>query len=144
MQSDPWRELETFSNRLSSHLGHEGKSSKSNERGNWVWTPLVDISENEEEYLIKAEVTGLEKDQIKISQDRYNLIISGERKEEAESTDERYHTKERFHGSFMRSFTLPEDADASKIKAELKNGVLSIRLPKDEALKPRPVAIKVK
>ena len=74
----------------------QGKTTSGNSRANWVWTPLVDVSETKDEYLIRAEVPGLEKDQIKISQDKYNLVISGERKEESENKDERHHTKERF------------------------------------------------
>lgn len=140
-QWNPWKELDEFSNRLSSHLGHENRDPRRTE--NWVWAPLVDVSEDKDEYLIKAEVPGLEKDQIKISQHKYNLIISGERKEEVQSKNSRHHTRERFVGSFMRSFTLPEDVDATKIKAELKNGVLFLHLPKDESVKPRPVAIAV-
>jgi len=141
-QWNPWSELDEFSNRLASKLGRDEKST-SRTAGNWVWAPLVDVSENKDEYLIKAEVAGLEKDEIKISQDKYNLIISGERKEEQDNKGHRHHTKERFYGSFIRSFSLPEDVDASKIKAELKNGVLLLHLPKDESVKARPVAIEV-
>ena len=96
------------------------------------WTPLVDISEDEKESLIKAELPGLKKEEIQVSLDNGMLTISGERKTEREEKTKKYHRVERAYGRFERSFTLPDKADSTKVNAEFKDGVLQVRLPKLE------------
>jgi HSP20 family protein len=107
------------------------------------WSPLVDISEDEKEYLIKAEIPEMKKDDMKISVQDNVLSISGERKYEKEEKGKKYHRVERAYGSFMRSFTLPEDADGSKVGAEYKDGILKVHLPKSEKAKPKAIEVKV-
>lgn len=107
------------------------------------WSPLVDITEDEKEYLVKAELPEMKKEEIKINVHDDVLSISGERKYEKEEKGKKYHRVERAYGSFMRSFTLPEDADGSKVSAEYKDGVLRVHLPKSEKAKPKAVEIKV-
>ncbi|HZH49858.1 MAG TPA: Hsp20/alpha crystallin family protein [Nitrospira sp.] len=107
------------------------------------WSPLVDITEDDKEYIVKAEIPEMKKDDIKINVHDEVLSISGERKYEKEEKGKKYHRVERAYGSFMRSFTLPEDADGSKVNAEYKDGVLKVHLPKSERAKPKTIEIKV-
>lgn len=107
------------------------------------WLPSVDISEDAKEYLIKVEVPGIEKDQVKVTVENGVLTITGERKFEKEEKDKKYHRVERSYGSFVRSFTLPENTDGSKVRAEYKDGVLKVHLEKDEKAKPKSIDVKV-
>jgi HSP20 family protein len=107
------------------------------------WSPLVDITEDDKEYLVKAELPEMKKEEIKINVHEDVLSISGERKYEKEEKGKKYHRVERAYGSFVRSFTLPEDADGSKINAEYKDGVLKIHLPKSEKAKPKAIEVRV-
>lgn len=142
---DPLKELDDFSNRLSTFFGR-GPIQKSDGDG-WFtqaqWSPLVDISEDDKEYLIKAELPGIEKNEVKVQVENGALIISGERKSEHEEKDKKYHRIERSYGSFIRSFSLPENADGTKVKADYKGGVLKVHLPKNEQAKSKSVEIKV-
>ena len=107
------------------------------------WSPLVDITEDDHEWLIKAELPEVTKDQIKVSVEGGVLAIAGERKLEKQEEDRKYHRIERAYGSFLRSFTLPEGADGSKVSAEFREGVLKVHLPKSEKVKPKSVEVKV-
>jgi len=107
------------------------------------WAPLVDITEDPKEYLIKAELPEIKKDEIKIGVQNDVLVISGERKYEKEEKDKKYHRIERAYGSFSRSFTIPEDADPDKVSAEFKEGVLHVHIPKSERAKPKSIEVKV-
>jgi HSP20 family protein len=107
------------------------------------WVPLVDIVEDEKEYLIKAELPEVKKEDVKVTVEDDVLTITGERKYEKEEKGKKYHRVERAYGSFERSFTLPEDADGSKVSAEFKDGILKVRLPKSEKAKPKAVEVKV-
>ncbi|MGQ0666643.1 MAG: Hsp20/alpha crystallin family protein [Nitrospiraceae bacterium] len=142
---DPFKELEEMEKRLSTWLGHPAVRRDSDKEALTVaeWSPLVDISEDEKEYLIKAEIPEMKKEDIKISVQDNVLSISGERKYEKEEKGKKYHRVERAYGSFMRSFTLPEDADGSKVNAEYKDGVLKVRLSKSEKAKPKAIEVKV-
>jgi len=105
-----------------------------------VLTPPVDIEESEKEYMIKAELPGMKKDEVKVKVEGGTLSISGERKEEK---DKKYHRVGRSYGAFSRSFTLPEGALAEKISAEFKDGVLMVHLPKEEKAKAKTIEVKV-
>ena len=107
------------------------------------WSPLVDISENDQEYLIKAELPEVRKEDVKITAEKGTLTIMGERKFEKEETGRKYHRVERAYGSFGRSFSLPEDASPAKVSAEFKDGVLVVHLVKDEKAKPQQIEVKV-
>jgi HSP20 family protein len=96
------------------------------------WNPRVDISESDGTYLIKADIPGVAKDAIKITMDNGMLTIQGERKQEKEEENKRFHRIERFYGSFTRSFSLPEDADPSAIKAAAEDGQLTVTIPRKE------------
>jgi HSP20 family protein len=131
--------------RLSTWLGQPAVRREGDKEALTVaeWSPLVDISEDEKEYLIKAEIPEMKKDDIKISVQDNVLSISGERKYEIDENGKKYHRVERAYGSFVRSFTLPEDADGSKVGAEYKDGVLKVHLPKSEKAKPKAIEVKV-
>jgi HSP20 family protein len=107
------------------------------------WSPSVDITEDEKEFLVKAELPDVKKEDIKVNVENGVLTITGERKFEKEEKGKKYHRIERAYGNFTRSFTLPEAVKADKVAAEFKDGVLNVRLPKDEAAKPKSIAVKV-
>src|SRR5438445_7792369 len=105
--------------------------------------PVADVTKDEKEYLIKAELPELKKEDVKVTVENGVLTISGERKFEKEEKKKKYHRVERGYGSFVRSFSLPDDADANKVKAEFKNGMLTIHLPKNEKAKPKQIEVNV-
>jgi len=107
------------------------------------WAPLVDISEDDTEYLIKAELPEVKKEDVKVTAEAGTLTIMGERKFEKEEKSKKYHRVERAYGSFGRSFSLPEDASPGKVSAEFKDGVLTVHMVKDEKAKPQQVEVKV-
>jgi HSP20 family protein len=142
---DPFRELEEMHNRLS---GFFSRAPARRGDGNEAliaadWSPAVDIVEDEKEYLIKAELPEVKKDEVKVTVENGALMISGERKFEKEQKGRRYHRVERAYGSFVRSFLLPDDADAGRIRAEFTNGVLHVHVAKSEAAKPKQIEVKV-
>jgi HSP20 family protein len=107
------------------------------------WSPLVDISEDDKEYLIKAELPDLKKEDVKVTAQEGTLTIMGERKFEKDEKSRKYHRVERAYGTFGRSFSLPDDASPAKVSAEFKDGMLTVHLVKDEKAKPRQVEVKV-
>jgi len=107
------------------------------------WSPLVDISEDDKEYLIKAELPDVRKEDVKVTAQEGTLTIMGERKFEQEENGRKYHRVERAYGSFGRSFSLPDDASPAKVSAEFKDGMLTVHLVKDEKAKPLQVEVKV-
>lgn len=107
------------------------------------WSPVVDIVEDDKEYLIKAELPEVPKEDVKITLDNGVVTIRGERKLEKEEDNRRYHRIERSYGCFVRSFTLPSDADPGRISADFKDGMLQVRLAKCEEKKPRQIEVKV-
>lgn len=142
---DPFKELEEMEKRLATFFGRVPLRFETEKEAMTVaeWSPLVDIAEDEKEYLIKAELPEVKKEDVKLTIQDNVLSISGERKYEKEEKGKKYHRVERAYGSFMRSFTLPEDADGSKVSAEYKDGVLKVHLPKSEKAKPKAIEVKV-
>lgn len=139
---NPFREFEEFFNhypRLGKGLG--GASQELMTAADWA--PAVDISETPQAYLIKAELAGVRREDIQVKVEGGQLRLSGERKFEKEDKDNKQHRVERFYGSFSRSFSLPDDADEAQIKAEYRDGVLSLTLPKREPAAPRAREITV-
>lgn len=142
---DPFRELEEMSNRLNHAFGrpaagHDGGT------GNLTvaeWTPSVDVSETDAEYLIKADLPEIKKENVKVSLENGLLTIQGERTYEKDEKGRRYHRVERSYGRFVRSFTLPDSVDESKVRAEYKDGVLNLYVPKADKAKPKAIDVKV-
>jgi HSP20 family protein len=106
------------------------------------WCPLCNLHEDDTNYILEAEVPGLEKDEIKVSLKDNIITLSGERKEEKEDKKKHSHIIERHYGSFSRSFSLPVDVDEEKIDASYKDGVLRVILPKTEKTKMKEIAVK--
>jgi len=142
---DPLRELDEFSNRLSGYFGqspllrHDGETGLAES----LWAPVVDITEDDKEYLLKAELPGLDKNEVKVAVEEGMLTISGERKKEREEKNKKIHRIERSYGNFIRSFALPDNADGTHIRAEFKNGILQVHLPKRKDVQTKPIEIKV-
>jgi len=107
------------------------------------WSPLVDISEDDKEYLIKAELPEVKKEDVKVTAENGTLTIMGERRYEKEDKNKKYHRVERAYGSFGRSFSFPDDASPGRVSAEFKDGVLTVHLAKDEKSKPQQIQINV-
>ena len=127
---------ELFHNRLASVLGGEGLQSV-------AWSPVVDIEESAEAYTIRAELPGLSKKKMKVTVENGVLTLSGERDLERRVETKTFHRVERSHGSFSRSFTLPEDADAESVAANFKDGLLEIRVAKREEALPKSIEVRV-
>lgn len=143
---NPFKEVEELEKRLSQLVGRHapaGGGEKNEAISVAQWSPVVDISEDDKEYAIKAELPDVKKEDIKLNVHDDVLTITGERKYEKEEKGKKYHRVERAYGSFMRSFTLPEDADGTKVTAEYKDGLLNVRLPKSEKAKPKSIEVKV-
>ncbi|MEW6131221.1 MAG: Hsp20/alpha crystallin family protein [Acidobacteriota bacterium] len=109
-----------------------------------TWMPSCDIYETENEIVVKAELPGAKKEDVKVNIENNILTLSGERKFEEETRKENYVRVERKYGEFLRSFTLPMTVDANKVVADFKDGLLTITLPKKEEAKPKPIEITVK
>src|SRR6266581_7896589 len=111
-------------------------------RGARPWSPSVDIYETENDLVLKADLPDVKLEDIEVRVENETLTLKGERK--FEESDGSYHRIERHYGTFVRSFTVPATVDAEKVKAEFKNGVLTVTLPKKEAAKPRQVKIEAR
>jgi len=141
---DPFKELEEISNRFNHMFSRLPEYRSMNREALTVadWVPAVNISEDEKEYVIKAELPEVDKKDVKISLEDGVLSIQGERTKEKEEKGKKFHRIESSYGSFFRSFTLPENIAEDKLTADFKDGILLIHLPKTE--KPKPKAIEVK
>lgn len=143
---NPFRELDEVQNRLGAfftgfpnRLGNgNGESLKLAD-----WSPQVEITEDDQEYLIKTDLPEMKKDDVKVTIENGILSISGERKAEKEEKKKKFHRIERSYGSFLRTFTVPEDADSAEIAADFKDGVLKVWLPKSLTAKPKAIEVKV-
>ncbi|MDH4212243.1 MAG: Hsp20/alpha crystallin family protein [candidate division WOR-3 bacterium] len=109
-----------------------------------LWAPIVDIEEDNDSIMVKAEIPGMSKEDIRVSVQSNILTITGERKRESETKNKTFHRIERTYGKFSRMITLPTDVDSDKVKANYKDGILSITLPKPEAVKPKHIDVEIK
>jgi HSP20 family protein len=119
-----------------------GSSSGEAQQGR-EWAPLADVSENESEYLIKAELPEVRKEDVNITVQDGVLTLSGERKQEKREDSAKVHRVERFYGTFARRFALPENADEQNIRAESKDGLIVIHIPKQRVVEPQPRQIQI-
>lgn len=138
---EPFREMEDMFRQYSPLFSRVLRRSGGEDM---EWTPVADISETDKEYLIKAQLPEVRKEDVKITFDNGVISITGERRHEKEQADENEIRVESFYGTFSRSFALPDNVDAKAIRAETKDGVLRVRIPKMEASKAKPIAIEVK
>jgi HSP20 family protein len=139
---DPFRELFQVSNSLNHFFSRRPSAHQQEELGLTAW-PAVDIFEDAEGITLTAELPGLDPKAVEVKLENQTLTLSGERKLEREDKRDQYHRVESWSGAFARSFTLPNTVDLDKIKAEHKNGLLKVFLPRKEETKPRQVKIKV-
>jgi HSP20 family protein len=107
------------------------------------WSPEIDISQDDHEYLLKADLPEMKKDDVRVTVEDGILCVSGERKGEKEDQKRKFHRIERSLGNFRRSFTLPEDADSKKVTAEFRDGVLKVHLPTAPIPKSKAIEVKV-
>jgi HSP20 family protein len=142
---EPFRELSGFQDEMN-HLFEDffGRVPARRMFSEGFWAPLMDIEETKDEILVKAELPGMRKEEVKIQINNDVLSITGERKREEETREKTYHRIERAYGKFQRMIRLPTEVDANNVKATYENGVLTIRLPKSEQAKPKEIAIEVK
>ncbi|MBN8706156.1 MAG: Hsp20/alpha crystallin family protein [Bacteroidetes bacterium] len=127
-------------NRLFNELANRSATRESNS----VWSPLTDVIEEKDQFLLHLDLPGVKLDDIKIHVQDGKLTVSGERKLETETKGKNYHRIERSFGSYFRSFELPKNINLDSIQAEHNNGQLTITLPKAEEAKPKEITIKVK
>jgi HSP20 family protein len=106
------------------------------------WNPKVDIFEEDDQFVVKAELPGVEKDKIAIDINGRVLTVKGERASENEVKEKNYYRRECAYGTFQRSFTLPNETDSEQIKAEYKDGVLRVSIPKPEARQPKKITVR--
>ena len=108
-----------------------------------AWTPALDVSEDKDKFTVRAEIPGMKREEIAVTIHDGLLSITGERKAEEKAEGEAVHRQERFYGKFERTITLPTHVAADKVKAQYKDGVLTISLPKTEEAKPKQIDVSV-
>ena len=144
---DPFQELENMHRRLSSLMSDNGRSRRSgNGRESMMvseWAPVVDISEDAKSYVIKAELPEVKKEDVHVTVENGVLTLSGERKFEKEEKGRKHHRIERSYGTFVRSFALPDNVDATKVNATYKDGLLTVSVAKSESAKPKQIEVRV-
>ncbi len=136
LQHDPLSGLRLFEDAVT-RLMSEPRTSR-------PWSPAVDILETENELVVKADLPDVKLEDIDVRVENQTLSIKGERRFEEDSSAQGYHRIERSYGSFVRSFAVPNSVDTEKVSADYKNGVLTVKLPKKEAAKPKQVRVEVK
>lgn len=143
---DPFKELEEVSNRLNRIFRRSHDRSGSDQESLTVadWSPSTDITETEDAYLIKAEIPGVKKEDVKVTIQNGMLTIQGERKMEKEEKGKKFHRVECSYGSFLRSFRVPDDVDESSVNAEFRDGMLNVRLTKSVKARPESINVAVK
>jgi len=141
---NPFQEFENLLERYNKGNGGALRNQPSTDLSFADWAPSVDIEEEDDKYKIKADLPGVDKKDIDVKMENGMLSIRGEKHTEAESgKGTRRHRTERFHGSFARSFTLPDSVDADRIDAAYQDGVLTLVIPKAEKSRPKSIDIKV-
>ena len=140
---NPWREMDTFQDRINRFFDRPFLPSEwqSEEACMESWKPMVDIYEDEDNIVIKAELPGVDKKDIHVDIKDRVLTLSGERSYDNEVKEDNYYRRERAYGKFQRAFSLPDTLDPDKIKADFKDGVLKIDIPKPEEKKPKQITV---
>jgi len=140
---NPWNELVSLRERMNRVF--DDSLFRSDRRDDLMamgtWSPAVDMFEKDDQVVIKAELPGLEKKDISLDLTNGVLTLKGERKHENEVKEENYYRREMSCGKFIRSFSLPGDVDADKIKAEFQNGLLTVEVPKPGEPKPKQIPV---
>jgi len=139
---DPFADMDRIFNRMlpASFARWPQLSSDS---GRTEWAPSADISETDKEYVIRASLPAVKKEDVNVTVDGGIITIQGERKQQSENESEKFHRVESFYGSFERSFSLPENVNSDAIRCESKDGILTVHIPKTEPQKSKPKQISV-
>jgi HSP20 family protein len=124
-------------------LFHDSVSRLLSEPASRPWSPAVDIFETDHELVLKADVPDIDPKEVGIQLENGTLTLQGERKFENEKSSKGFHRVERSYGTFVRAFSLPETVDPEQVKADYKNGVLTITLPKKEVAKPKTINVQI-
>jgi len=142
---DPFRELEDLSKGLNQWFGQPLMRRVTEENGSSFadWAPALDVEETDKEYLVRADLPAIRKEDVKVGIDHGMLTLEGERRHEKEEKGRKFHRVERAYGRFMRRLELPMDVDEKKVAAEFRDGVLNVHLPKARDAKPHSIDVKV-
>jgi HSP20 family protein len=145
LNQDSLNELMNLSKRLNGMLERRRPPQGDNEEtmASADWAPVVDIAESEQEFVLLAELPGVQKHDVKLSVQDGVLTLNGQREQDKGAKGLRYHRTERAYGRFTRSFAVPESVDEHKLSAEFRDGLLKVHLPKSEKAKPRSVEVRV-
>ncbi|MCM2356870.1 MAG: Hsp20/alpha crystallin family protein [Geobacteraceae bacterium] len=141
---NPFKELRTMQEQMNRLLDLAWNREAGEEVKEGIWQPSVDIYEDEESVVIKAEVPDIDQNDIEVRIEDNTLTLKGERKLDQSIRKENYHRVERYYGPFQRSFSLPPTIDQEKVKATCERGVLTLILPKREEKKPKQITVEVK
>ncbi|HHL73973.1 MAG TPA: Hsp20/alpha crystallin family protein [Bacteroidetes bacterium] len=144
VRRDPANDLLGIAEEMNRLVGNVFGGARETSLFKGSWMPSVDISEDNDNFYIHAELPGLSKDDVHINYEEGVLTLKGEKKTETEEKDKNYHRVERSYGAFERSFRVPSRIDVDKINARFENGVLSITLPKLEEAKPKEIKVSIK
>lgn len=140
---EPFRSMEDYFGRMPSLFDRWQRQLDTNGDSRLAWSPSVDISETDGEYLIRADLPAVKKEDVRVTFDDGMITVSGERKQKKEEKGEKLHRVESFYGKFTRSFSLPINVDSTSIKAESRDGVLTVRIPKTGTEQKKATEIKV-
>ena len=140
---DPFRDLNMLQDRMNRLFEDAGRGIRRSEEpaSTTIWSPSVDIYETEGEIVVQAELPGMDRKDISLHLENNVLTIRGDRQFKKETKEDNYHRIERSYGAFSRSFSIPTTVDEDKIRADYKDGVLNIALPKKEQAKPKQIQI---
>lgn len=144
---EPFRDLATLQDRIDRLFGEDLERLRPWTREaieGTAWSPAVDIVETENDIVLRADLPGVDPKDVDIQVENGTLTLKGERKFESDVKEDDYRRVERVYGSFLRSFALPPTVDAEKVKAEYRNGVLELKLPKRPEAKPKQIKVAVK
>jgi HSP20 family protein len=142
---DPFSDMDAMFNRmLSGNFARWPRVSPGSQEGRKIeWSPSTDISETDKEYVIRAELPAVKKEDVQVTFEEGIITIKGERRQQKEDKDEKYHRVESFYGSFERAFSLPDNVNSDAIRCESKDGILTVHLPKTEIVKQKAKQISV-
>jgi HSP20 family protein len=140
---EPFRDIDDIFDRFLAETRRRLPRHAGPEQRGYDWAPVADVTETAGEYLIKAELPEVRKEDLSVTVQDGVLTLSGERKQEKREDDEKVHRIERFYGTFARRFALPEDTDEQAIRAESKDGVILIHIPKQTVVQPQPRQITI-
>jgi HSP20 family protein len=144
VRRDPFRELENLSSRLSRIFGQPLSSDFGDESTAFAdWSPAMDIEETDSEYVVRADLPAIKKEEVKVGISDGMLTVEGERKQEKEEKGKKFHRVERSYGRFVRRIAVPTDVDSQKVTAKFAEGELQIHLPKSATARPRSIDISV-